>query len=185
MSQHAMAALVIVILLWLAPGLWRKTRVGARLTDWLLIKSPLLGDLLLKAAIARFTRTLGSLLASGVPILDALVITQDTSGNIHIAEALGVVHDRVKEGDTVARPLEATGIFPGLVTSMIAVGEETGALPAMLGRIADTYDEELDNAVAALTSLIEPMMIVLMAIVVGIIVIALFLPMVGIIQHLQ
>jgi len=149
-----------------------------------LLHLPVLGDLFLKAAIARFTRTFGTLLASGVPILQALLITRDTSGNVHIANAINVVHDRVKEGDNVAKPLESTHIFPGMVTSMIEVGEETGALPDMLARIADTYDEEVDTAVAGLTAIIEPVMIVFMAVVVGAIVIALFLPMVSIIQHL-
>jgi type IV pilus assembly protein PilC len=162
-----------------------KTRFGRRAIDGALIRLPLLGELFLKAAIARFTRTFGTLLASGVPILQALIITRDTSGNVHVANAINVVHDRVKEGDSVARPLEATAIFPGMVTSMIEVGEETGALPDMLARIADTYDEEVDNAVAGLTSVIEPIMIVFMALMVGTIVIALFLPLVSIIQHLS
>jgi type IV pilus assembly protein PilC len=153
--------------------------------DWLIIHLPVVGELALKATIARFTRTFGTLLASGVPILQALVITRDTSGNVHVANALNVVHDRVKEGDNVAKPLESTAIFPGMVTSMIEVGEETGALPEMLTRIADSYDEEVDNAVAGLTSVIEPIMIVFMAVMVGTIVIALFLPLVSIIQHLQ
>lgn len=163
----------------------RKTVMGGRVMDWLLIKSPVLGDLFLKAAIARFTRTFGTLLASGVPILQALLITRDTSGNVHVAGAIERVHDRVKEGDGVAGPLGATAIFPGMVTSMIEVGEETGALPEMLARIADTYDEEVDNAVNSLTSIIEPFMIVFLAFLVGTIVIALFLPIVSIIQHLQ
>ncbi len=163
----------------------RKTVTGGRMMDWLLIKSPVVGDLFLKAAIARFTRTFGTLLASGVPILQALLITRDTSGNVHVAGAIERVHDRVKEGDGVAGPLEATAIFPGMVTSMIEVGEETGALPEMLARIADTYDEEVDNAVNSLTSIIEPFMIVFLALLVGTIVIALFLPIVSIIQHLQ
>jgi type IV pilus assembly protein PilC len=149
------------------------------------LRVPVLGDLLLKAAIARFTRTFGTLLASGVPILQALTITRETSGNVHIADAINVVHDRVKEGDNVAKPLEATKIFPGMVTSMIEVGEETGALPDMLTRIADNYDEEVDNAVAALTSIIEPVMIVFMAVGVGIIVIAMFLPMIELIKTLS
>jgi type IV pilus assembly protein PilC len=102
-----------------------------------------------------------------------------------VANAINHVHDRVKEGDSVARPLQATAIFPGMVTSMIEVGEETGALPDMLSRIADTYDEEVDNAVNELTSIIEPLMIVFLALLVGTIVIALFLPIVSIIQHLQ
>ncbi len=153
--------------------------------DWLLIRLPVLGDLLLKAATARFSRTFGSLLSSGVPILDALLITRAAIGNVHIAEALTAVHDRVREGGTVARALEAVAIFPGLVTSMIEVGEETGALPEMLGRVADAYDEEVDQAVGSLTTLIEPIMIVVMALVVGVIVLALFLPIMGIVQHLQ
>ena len=146
---------------------------------------PIVGDLFLKAAIGRFTRTFGTLLSSGVPILQALTITRDTSGNVHIADAINVVHDRVKEGDNVAKPLESTHVFPGMVTSMIEVGEETGALPDMLTRIADTYDEEVDTAVAGLTSIIEPIMIVFMAVMVGTIVIALFLPLVSIIEHLS
>ena len=113
------------------------------------------------------------------------MITKETSGNRHIANAIAVVHERVKGGDSVARPLEATAIFPGMVTSMIEVGEETGALPEMLTRIADTYDDEVDNAVAGLTSIIEPLMIIFLAFLVGTIVIALFLPIVSIIQHLQ
>jgi len=165
--------------------IFRKTKFGARVTDWLVIHMPVFGELFLKAAIARFTRTFGTLLASGVPILQALIITRDTSGNVHVANAINVVHDRVKEGDNVAKPLESTHIFPGMVTSMIEVGEETGALPDMLVRIADTYDEEVDNAVAGLTSVIEPIMIVFMAVIVGTIVVALFLPMVSIIQNLS
>lgn len=184
LKDHFIAAIVLAVLVVVGGKLVRQTRPGTRLFDWLLIHTPVLGDLFLKAAIARFTRTFGTLLASGVPILQALIITRDTSGNIHIADAINVVHDRVKEGDNVAKPLESTHIFPGMVTSMIEVGEETGALPDMLTRIADTYDEEVDTAVAGLTSIIEPIMIVFMAVMVGTIVIALFLPMVSIIQHL-
>lgn len=161
------------------------TRRGQRWRDTLLIRLPVLGEVSLKAAVARFARTLGTLLAAGVPILQALVITRHTCGNLLVADALEVVHRRVKEGDSVTRPIEGARLFPGMVTSMIAVGEETGALPAMLTRIADIYDEEVDNAVTGLTTLIEPLMIVLMALVVGTIVIALFLPLVGIIEHLS
>ena len=185
LKNHYVIALIAAALLSVALGLFRRTQFGRRLFDWLLIRLPMVGDLFLKAATARFTRTFGTLLASGVPILHALLITRDTSGNVHIANAINLVHDRVKEGDSVARPLESTRIFPGMVTSMIEVGEETGALPDMLTRIADTYDEEVDNAVAGLTSIIEPIMIVFMAVVVGAIVIALFLPLVSIIQHLS
>ncbi|MEN9811648.1 MAG: hypothetical protein RL479_334 [Verrucomicrobiota bacterium] len=165
--------------------LFKRSRFGTRVLHWIVLRVPVLGDLLLKAAIARFTRTFGTLLASGVPILQALTITRETSGNVHISDAINVVHDRVKEGDNVAKPLEATKIFPGMVTSMIEVGEETGALPDMLTRIADNYDEEVDNAVAALTSIIEPVMIVFMAVGVGIIVIAMFLPMIELIKSLS
>jgi len=184
LKEHALYALAGLPVLYLGFRAFAKTRPGARLLDWLLIHLPVLGELFLKAAIARFTRTFGTLLASGVPILQALVITRDTSGNVHVANAINVVHDRVKEGDNVAKPLESTHVFPGMVTSMIEVGEETGALPDMLLRIADNYDEEVDTAVAGLTSIIEPVMIVFMAVIVGIIVIALFWPMVSIIQHL-
>lgn len=184
LKDHYLSALAGLVGVYIAAKLFRRTRLGAREFDRLMIHLPVLGDLFLKAAIARFTRTFGTLLASGVPILQALIITRDTSGNVHIADAINVVHDRVKEGDNVAKPLESTKIFPGMVTSMIEVGEETGALPDMLARIADTYDEEVDTAVAGLTSIIEPIMIVFMAVVVGTIVIALFLPMVSIIQNL-
>jgi type IV pilus assembly protein PilC len=185
LSTHLVAAAIIVVVVVVGARSLARLRLGRRTIDWMLIRMPLLGDMFLKAAIARFARTFGTLLASGVPILQALTITRDTSGNVHIADAINVVHDRVKEGDNVARPLEATRIFPGMVTSMIEVGEETGALPEMLTRIADTYDEEVDNAVAGLTSIIEPIMIVFMAAMVGTIVIALFLPIVSIIQHLS
>ncbi len=164
--------------------LFKKSKFGTKVLHWLLLKIPVVGDLFLKASVARFTRTFGTLLASGVPILQALTITRDTSGNVHVANAINVVHDRVKEGDNVAKPLESTNIFPGMVTSMIEVGEETGALPDMLVRIADNYDEEVDNAVEALTSIIEPVMIVFIAVGVGIIVIAMFLPMVELIKSL-
>ena len=164
---------------------WQKTPKGTRTVDWFLLNAPGFGPLFLKSSISRFTRTLGTLLASGVPILQALLITRDTSGNVHVSDALNLVHDRVKEGDNVARPLDATGVFPSMVTSMIEVGEETGALPEILNRVADTYDDEVDNSVAGLTSIIEPVMIVFMAVVVGTIVIALFLPIVKIIQTLS
>ncbi len=123
--------------------------------------------------------------ASGVPILQAINITRDTSGNVHVAHALEQVHDRVKEGDNIAKPLEATKVFPNMVSSMIEVGEETGALPDMLSRIADTYDDEVDNAVGALTSIIEPIMIVCMAVAAGTIVIALFLPIIEIMKNMN
>lgn len=158
---------------------------AARGIDWFAFHGPLFGELARKAAIARFARTLGTLLSSGVPILNALLITRDTSGNTLLHDAINLVHDRVKEGEGIAGPLDQTKVFDGMVTSMIDVGEETGELFEMLNRIADTYEEEVDNTVAALTSIIEPVMIVLLAIVVGINVIALFLPIKDIIQRMQ
>jgi type IV pilus assembly protein PilC len=131
-----------------------------------------------KVAIARFTRTLGTLVSSGVPILQALTIVKETAGNVIIANAVNSVHEAVKEGETITAPLESSGVFPPMVISMVDVGEQTGALPEMLLRIADNYDEEVDNAVAAMTSLLEPIMIVFLAVVVGSIVIALFLPLI-------
>jgi type IV pilus assembly protein PilC len=140
--------------------------------------------LFLKGIVARFGRTLGTLLASGVPILPALMITRDTCGNARVAGAITEVHDRVKEGSSVARPLEATRVFPPMVTSMMDVGEHTGQMPEMLGKVADIYEDEVDNAVAGLSSLIEPVMILFLAVMVGTIVIALFLPIIRIVQLL-
>ncbi len=185
MKNQIFATLGIVFAVFMFFKTITKTKSGKRAVDWIQINIPAFGPLFLKAAIGRFTRTLGTLLSSGVPILQALIITRDTSGNVHVAEALNKVHDRVKEGEGVGKPLEATKIFPTMVTSMVEVGEETGALPEMLTRIADTYDEEVDNAVTSITSIIEPIMIVFMAVVVGTIVIALFLPLVKIIQTLS
>jgi type IV pilus assembly protein PilC len=169
----------------LVPPEQARTTAGVRALDRLRLQVPVLGDLMRKAAIARFTRTFGTLRASGVPMLQALTITRDTSGNVHIATAIDLVLEWVRAGDNVAAPLRATGVFLDMVPSMIEVGEETGALPDMLLRIADGYDEEVDNAVTALTSVLEPLMIVVMAVVVGTIVIALFLPIIRIVQLLS
>lgn len=185
MKNQIIATIGLIVALVFGFKFFAKTKFGSRLIDYIQINIPAFGPLFLKAAVGRFTRTLGTLLSSGVPILQALTITRDTSGNIHIAEALNKVHDRVKEGEGVGKPLEATKVFPTMVTSMVEVGEETGALPEMLTRIADTYDDEVDNAVTSITSIIEPIMIVFMAVVVGTIVIALFLPLVKIIQTLS
>jgi len=183
-KDHALLAVGLIAVLAASFRFATKSKRGIRLIDTVSLRIPVLGDLLLKTAIARFARTFGTLLPSGVPILDALRIARDTSANMRIAEAITLVHDRVKEGDSVADPLRATRIFPDMVPSMIEVGEETGALPEMLIRIADNYDGEVDNSVNALTSLIEPVMIVIMAVIVGTIVIALFLPIMQIIQSL-
>jgi type IV pilus assembly protein PilC len=152
--------------------------------DWVRYRMPLIGPIVSKTAISRFSRTLGTLLGSGVPILNALNIVKETSGNEVVAQAISVVYEAVKEGEGMAKPLQSTKIFPEMVISMIEVGEETGKLPEMLDKIADTYDEEVDNAVAALTSMIEPIMMVGLAVVIGGIVIALFMPMIKIIEKL-
>ena len=152
--------------------------------DHIKLRTPLFGDLLRKSAISRFSRTLGTLVTSGVPILQALNITRDTAGNVIIADAVTKVHDAVKEGESIVHPLEASGVFPPMVISMVDVGEETGQLPEMLLKIAEVYDDEVDNAVEGLTSLLEPIMIVLLAVIVGTIVIALFMPLIDIIKQM-
>jgi len=161
------------------------TKSGAVFLDTIKLKAPLFGDLTRKGAISRFTRTLGTLVTSGVPILQALNITRETAGNHVIAGAILKVHDSVKEGESIVHPLEASGVFPPMVISMIDVGEETGQLPEMLLKIAEVYDDEVDNAVTGLTSLLEPIMIVFLAVVVGTIVIALFMPLISIISGMQ
>ena len=162
-----------------------KTPKGSAAIDAFLLRAPLFGDLTKKSAISRFSRTLGTLVTSGVPILQALNITRETAGNAVIAGAINRVHDSVREGESIVQPLEASGIFPPMVVSMIDVGEETGQLPDMLLKIADVYDDEVDNAVAGLTSMLEPVMIVFLAVVVGTIVIALFMPLISIISGMQ
>ena len=162
-----------------------RTRPGRNILDRIKLRVPLFGDLTRKTAISRFSRTLGTLVTSGVPILQALTITRETAGNSVIARAISQVHESVKEGESIMLPLETSGAFPPMVISMVDVGEETGQLPEMLLKIAEVYDDEVDNSVAALTSLLEPIMIVFLAVVVGTIVIALFMPLISIISGLQ
>ena len=164
---------------------WGRTEVGRRTLDKLKLKAPLLGPLFSKTAIARLSRTLGTLMSSGVPVLQALNIVRDTSGNAVIANAIQRVHDAVKEGDTMAAPMEASGAFPTMVVSMIDVGEETGALPEMLLKIADGYEDEVDTAVEGLTSVIEPILIIFLAVIIGTIVIAMFIPLISIISKMS
>ncbi|MDP1947504.1 MAG: type II secretion system F family protein [Nitrospirota bacterium] len=152
------------------------TAQGRMTIDKLLLKTPVFGDLIRKASVAKFTRTLGTLLGSGVPLLDGLTICAKTAGNKVIEEALINARGSIAGGKTIADPLAASGIFPKMVTHMIAVGESTGALDAMLGKIADFYEDEVDQAVASLTSLLEPVMMVFLGIVIGFIVIAMYLP---------
>jgi len=159
-----------------------RLKFGRKVWDQFKLKVPVLGPVVSKVAISRFTRTLGTLVSSGVPILQALTIVKETSGNVIISHAVTSVHESVKEGETITAPLESSGVFPPMVISMVDVGEQTGALPEMLMKIADNYDEEVDNAVAAMTSLLEPIMIVFLAVVVGSIVIAMFLPLIKLME---
>jgi type IV pilus assembly protein PilC len=154
-----------------------KTENGHRVIDSLMLKIPALGDVLLKGAVARFTRTLGTLIASGVPILAGLEITARTAGNKLIAEAIMTARASIREGETVSAPLKTSGVFPPMVVQMISVGEQTGALDEMLTKIAVFYEAEVDTAVDTLTSIIEPVMIVVMGGIVGFMVVSMYLPM--------
>jgi type IV pilus assembly protein PilC len=175
-TSMILAGVVILFLVFI------KTKFGRHIWDKFKLKVPVFGPVVSKVAISRFTRTLGTLVSSGVPILQALTIVKETAGNVVVANAVSAVHDSVKEGETITAPLEASGVFPPMVVSMVDVGEQTGALPEMLLKIADNYDEEVDNAVSAMTSLLEPIMIVFLAIVVGSIVIAMFLPLIKLME---
>jgi len=153
-----------------------KTTKGRIVIDRLLLKVPVLGDIIRKASVAKFTRTLGTLITSGVPLLEGLGICARTSGNKVIEEALLGARISISSGKTISEPLAKSQVFPKMVTHMIAVGESTGALDAMLGKIADFYEDEVDQAVAAMTSLLEPIMMVFLGTVIGFIVIAMYLP---------
>ena len=165
--------------------LFIKTKFGRHVWDKFKLKMPAIGPVITKVAISRFTRTLGTLVSSGVPILQALTIVKETAGNVVLSNAVSKVHESVKEGETITAPLESSGVFPPMVVSMVDVGEQTGALPEMLMRIADDYDEQVDNAVAAMTSLLEPIMIIFLAVIVGSIVIAMFLPLIAMITNMS
>ncbi|MDH5305813.1 MAG: type II secretion system F family protein, partial [Myxococcales bacterium] len=154
----------------------KRSRKFRRATDAMFLKAPIFGPLLQKVAVARFTRTLGTMIASGVPILDGLDIVAKTAGNLVIEEALMDVKAAISEGKTIAEPLREAEVFPGMVTQMISVGEETGAMENMLSKIADFYDEEVDTAVDALTSLLEPVMMVFLGGSIGGLLIAMYLP---------
>jgi len=155
-----------------------RTTWGRWSFDQFKLKMPILGPVFRKAAISRFTRTLGTLMGNGVPILQALTIVKETAGNVVLARVISTIHENVKQGEPMAPTLKSSGAFPVLVAGMVDVGEQTGALPEMLMKIADNYDDEVDNAASAMTSLMEPIMIVFLAVVVGSIVVAMFLPLV-------
>ena len=163
----------------------KQFRPGRIILDSLKLAFPMFGNLVRMSALARFARTLGTLMDSGVPVLQALTIVKDTMNNEMVSNAVQDIHDNIKEGEPMAAPVEANRIFPPIFGGMVEVGEETGELPAMLLKTADMYEDEVDNVVAGLSSIIEPLLIVILAVVVGTIVIAMFLPMVSIIGNLS
>ncbi|MBL8876485.1 MAG: type II secretion system F family protein [Phycisphaerae bacterium] len=173
------------IFIFIAWKLIRASGPGKAITDWMLLRLPIFGSMLKKTAIARFTRTLGTLIGAGVPILEAIKITAETSGNYVYEKALTKVHDSIREGESFATPLRESKTCDAIVVNMIDVGEETGEMDKMLLKIADNYDEEVDVAVASLVSLLEPLMVVVLGGIVGTIVVAMFLPLVSMIQSLQ
>ena len=166
-------------------ALIRKTKPGRAVFDIVLMKIPVIGNLVEKTSVARFTRTLGTLIAAGVPILEAVLITRDTSGNHVYEKALDEVHDSIREGESIAGPLREAKVCDSIVVNMIEVGEETGDLDIMLVKVADNYDEEVDVAVSALLSLLEPLLVVVLGGIVGTIVLALFLPLVKMIESVS
>ena len=184
MAKKAHIAAIGLVAIIICFKLALKTKVGATLFDMACLKLPPFNTLIIRNVSARFCRTLGTLMASGVAVLQALQIVKDTSGNEIVAKAIQDVHDAVKEGEGMTKPLEKSGVFPLMLCSMVEVGEETGALPDMLNRVAGVYEEEVDRAVEGLTSLIEPLMICFLAVIVGGIVIALFAPLVKMIDKL-
>lgn len=176
MRQYILVIIIGFIVFVFLLRQYSKTEKGSRVWHNLLLKMPMFGPLIRKVAIAKFSRTLGTLVKSGVPILDAIGTTGTTSGNKIVEDAVMNARENIREGERIATPLKESGVFPPMVIQMIAVGEETGALDSMLNKIADFYEQEVDTAVSGLTSMIEPIIIVVMGIVVGSIVIAMFLP---------
>lgn len=171
--------------IWISVKILRKTPPGRAVFDYMILWTPVVGKLVKKTIIARFTRTMGTLISAGVPILEAVTITSQTSGNYVFEKALMNVHDSIREGETFAVPLRESKTCDPIVVNMIDVGEETGEMDAMLLKIADNYDEEVDVAVAALVSLLEPIMVVLLGGMVGTIVVAMFLPMIKMLESLS
>lgn len=175
-KNHALSCLMGVGALGVMLWAFVNTKWGRFVFDKFKLAVPLLGPVFQKVAISRFARTLGTLIGSGVPILQALTIVKETAGNKVVGRVISKVHEHVKEGDPIAPTLKSSGVFPVMVAGMVDVGEQTGALPEMLMKIADNYDDEVDNATSAMTSLLEPIMILFLAVVVGCIVVAMFLP---------
>ena len=185
MINHFLIFVGIIVGLVIVFKILSATKQGRYALDAFALKAPAFGSLVTKNAISRFTRTLGTLMHAGVPVLQALNIVKETVGNEVVSKAISTVHDAVKEGENMAPPIASSKIFPPMVVSMVEVGEETGALPDMLTKIADSYDDDIDNAVASITSIIEPVMIIFLALIVGTIVIALFMPLMSIMGNLS
>ncbi len=174
--QHLLAGLGVLALAVLGVRFYYRTEKGRKVIDAFFLRVPVFGELIRKVSVAKFTRTLGTLVSSGVPILDGLDITARTAGNTVVEEAVQKTRSSIAEGKTIADPLKASGVFPPMVVQMIAVGESTGAMDAMLQKIADFYEEEVDTAVAALTALLEPILMVFLGVVIGGVIIAMYLP---------
>ncbi len=183
-ADYFILILAVVVAGYFAVSRWHKTPHGRRVLDGLLLKIPVVGMLLRKISVARFCRTLGTLTASGVPILDGLEITGKTAGNAIIEDAVMSVRKSVEEGKTISEPLAQTKVFPSMVVQMINVGEQTGALDQMLSKIADFYEDEVDTAVAGLMKLIEPVMITVLGAVIGTIVAAMYLPLYSVLSKI-
>ena len=183
-KNNILTTLGIAVAIFVSIKLILKTKKGSYFKDKMLLTMPGLGPVVSKVAIARFSRTLGTLVSSGVPILQSLNIVKETAGNIIVTNAVTAIQDAVKEGEPIVSPMESSRVFPPMVISMVDVGEQTGALPEMLMKVADNYEEEVDNAVGAMTSLLEPVMIVFLAVVVGSIVIAMFMPLIKLMDSL-
>jgi len=182
-KDHAFLLLAMVVSTGAVFKAIRLMPPGRAAIDGLKLKLPVIGRIIRKATVSRFARTLGSMLQNGVPVLQALTITRETTGNTVFARAIQLTHDRVKDGEDLTRPLQRSGVFPSTVISMIDVGEQTGSLPNMLMRVADDYDEAVDRSIGAALSLLEPALIIFLAVIVGSIVIALFLPIIAMITN--
>ena len=175
--------LLVPVLLWAILRMTKASRKGQYMLDWVKMKIPIVGSIVNRTAIARFARTLGTLISSGVPILEALNITRETVGNAVVSQALGQVHDSIREGESIAGPLRQSGVVDPIVVNMVDVGEETGELDKMLLKVADTCDGEVDHLVGTLMSAMEPLLVVFLGATIGSIVIALFLPLVELIKQ--
>jgi type IV pilus assembly protein PilC len=174
--QHLLAGLGVLALAVLGVRFYYRTEKGRRVIDAILLRVPVFGELIRKVSVAKFTRTLGTLVSSGIPILDGLDITARTAGNTVVEDAVQKTRSSIAEGKTIADPLKASGVFPPMVVQMISVGEQTGALDSMLAKIADFYDSEVDQAVANLTAMLEPILMVFLGVVIGGVIIAMYLP---------